>query len=238
MKRLFLTAAVLAALTGCAQSVPQKADKANKAAAVSVERTVFPAPSVDGLPAGQYVTDPAHSSLTFKVNHQGFSHYTARFDDFKATLTLDPAHPEAAALSVTIVPASLGLNAPPKGFHDELMGKMFFDAKTYPGISFKSTKVVKTGEFTAKVTGDLTLHGVTKPVALDVTFNGGYPGLAGLDPNARIGFSAKGLLQRSDFGMGYGVPAAGSRLGVSDDVEFEVQTEMQGPDLKPESAKS
>jgi len=235
VKYVFLIAAAILALSACSKP---PATPASEVATADVARTVFPRASIEGLPAGEYVTDAVHSSLTFKVNHQGFSHYTARFDDFKATLTLDPAHPEAAALSVTIVPASLGLNAPPKGFHDELMGKMFFDAKTYPGISFKSTKVVKTGEFTAKVTGDLTLHGVTKPVALDVTFNGGYPGLAGLDPNARIGFSAKGLLQRSDFGMGYGVPAAGSRLGVSDDVEFEVQTEMQGPDLKPESAKS
>lgn len=237
MKRLFLTAAVLAALTGCAQSVPQKADKANKAAAVSVERTVFPAPSVDGLRAGQYVTDPAHSSLTFKVNHLGFSHFTARFFTFKGVLDLDPAHPEAARLDVTIDPRSLTLNDPPKGFHEEMMGAMFFDAKAYPVMAFKSTKVEKTGDFTARVTGDLTLHGVTRPIVMEVTFNGGYPGIAKLDPNARIGFSARGLLKRSDFGMGMGVPAAGSRLGVSDDVEFEVETEMQGPELKSAGAK-
>lgn len=236
MRHLLLAAVACAALGAC--SKPPATPVATSAAAPAADRTAFPAASIDGLPAGEYVTDTAHSSLSFKVNHLGFSHYTARFAAFKATLNLDPAHPEAATLKAVIEPASLAINDPPKGFHDELMGKSFFDAKTFPGMSFTSTKIEKTGDFTAKVTGDLTLHGVTKPVVMDVTFNGGYPGLAGMDPHARIGFSATGVLKRSDFGMGYGVPAAGSRLGVSDDVEFAIETEMQGPELKATGGKS
>jgi polyisoprenoid-binding protein YceI len=212
-----------------AQKTEQKpADSAPVSASVA-------APSVADLPAGDYKTDPFHTSLTFTVNHLSFSHYTARFGNIDARLKLDPAHPETAALTVAIDPQSLELNSPPKGFHDELMGKMFFDAAAFPKITYTSTKIAMTGANTANVTGDLTLHGVTQPVTLAVTFNGGYPGLAGLDPNARIGFSAKGTLRRSLFGMGYGIPAPGTTMGVSDEVDFTIETEMTGPALKSES---
>lgn len=82
-----------------------------------------------------------------------------------------------------------------------------------------------TGRNTARVTGDLTLHGVTRPVVLETSFNGGYaPGA--IDPmGARIGFSAHGFLRRSDFGMGYGVPAKGTNMGVGDRVEILIETE-------------
>ncbi|MEI9903557.1 MAG: YceI family protein [Asticcacaulis sp.] len=134
------------------------------------------------------------------------------------------------SVTATIDPQSLALNTPPKGFHDELMDKSFFDARTYPAITFTSTKVEMTGATTAKVTGDLTLHGSTHPVTLDATFNGGYPGMD-MDPQARIGFSLSGQLNRSDFGMGYGIPAPGSNLGVGDAVSFQIETEMLGPKL-------
>ncbi len=227
MKRLLI---LCTALSLCACTPPQKADQPVTASASASASTS--APSVANIPAGDYKTDPAHTSLTFTVNHLSYSHYTARFGDIDAHLKFDPAHPEAGALTVTIDPKSLELNAPPKGFHDELMGKMFFDAATFPKITYTSTRIDITGANTANVTGELTLHGVTQPVALVVTFNGGYPGLAGLDPNARIGFSAKGTLKRSQFGMGYGIPAPGTTMGVGDDVDFTIETEMTGPALK------
>jgi len=230
MKRLLITCTALSLcalnLGGC---TPAK--KTNQPATASAS-TTSAAPSVANIPAGDYKTDPAHTSLTFSVNHLSYSHYTARLTDIDARLKLDPAHPEMAALTVTIDPKSLDLNNPPKGFHEELMGKSFFDAAAFPKITFASTKIDMTGANTANVTGDLTLHGVTRPVSLAVTFNGGYPGLAGLDPNARIGFSAKGTLKRSQFGMGYGVPAPGTTMGVGDDVDFTIETEMTGPALK------
>lgn len=232
MKRLLITctAVGLCALNlgGC---TPAK--KADTSAPASAPASAA-APSVADIPAGDYRTDPAHTSLSFSVNHLSYSHYTARFTDIDARLKLDPAHPETAALTVAIDPKSLDLNNPPKGFHDELMGKMFFDAASFPKITFTSTRIAMTGADTANVTGDLTLHGVTQPVTLAVTFNGGYPGLAGLDPNARIGFSAKGTLRRSQFGMGYGIPAPGTTMGVGDDVDFTIETEMTGPALKSE----
>jgi len=186
----------------------------------------------EALPAGEYTLDKPHASLTFTVSHMGFSHYTARFTSFDAHMTLDPAHPEKVKLTATIDPLSLALNAPPAGFHDELTGKDWLDAKLTPQWTFKSTKVVKTGPKTARVTGDFTMHGVTKPVTLDVTFNGGYRGLPGYDPHARIGFSAHGVLKRSDFGIKNGIPAPGSNLGVSDEVIFAIESEFTGPALK------
>ncbi|CAN5444608.1 hypothetical protein BH10PSE4_BH10PSE4_28110 [soil metagenome] len=98
----------------------------------------------------------------------------------------------------------------------------------YPAITFRSTQVVVTGPNTAKITGDLTLHGVTKPVVLEASFNGGYAGFE-MDPHARVGFSAHGVFKRSDFGMGFGVPAPGSTMGVGDEVDVRIETEFSGP---------
>jgi polyisoprenoid-binding protein YceI len=129
-------------------------------------------------------------------------------------------------VEATIDPTSLELNTPPAGFHAHLMGKGWFEAANFPQITFRSTKVEPTGPQTAKVTGDLTLHGVSKPVVLDVTYNGGYPPNS-FDPGgARIGFSAHGMVKRSAFGISTGIPAPGSQMGVSDDVEIAIETEF------------
>jgi polyisoprenoid-binding protein YceI len=194
-----------------------------------------PAAPAPKPPAGVYTIDKPHTSVTFRVSHLGFSHYTARFATVDGKLKFDPDHPAAMSVEATIDPQSLALNAPPAGFHDQLMGKSFFDAAKFPAITFKSTKVQLTGGNTAMVTGDFTLHGVTKPVTLDVTYNGGYPPNA-IDPGgARIGFSAHGVLKRSAFGMGYGVPAPGSNMGVGDDVEVMIESEFS--DGKPPAKK-
>ena len=224
MKAYLLLGAAALCLSACAKPATQTE------AAQATSSSASAAPSVAGIPAGDYVTDPAHTSLTFELSHMGYSHYTSRFATVEAHLKLDPAHPDQASVTAIIDPQSLALNTPPKGFHDQLMGASFFDAKTYPSITFASTKVEVTGANTAKVIGNLTLHGVTKPVTLDATFNGGYPGMD-LDPHARIGFSLSGQLNRSDFGMGFGIPAAGSNMGVGDAVSFQIETEMSGPPL-------
>ena len=115
---------------------------------------------------------------------------------------------------------------------DIMRGADFLDAARYPEISFRSTLLERTGPNTARVTGELTLHGVTRPVALDVRFNGGYAGME-LDPNARVGFSARGVFNRSDFGMAYGIPPEGSNMGVGDAVEVIIETEFSGPAWAP-----
>jgi polyisoprenoid-binding protein YceI len=200
--------------------------------AVAAAPAAKPAPQP---PAGLYSIDKPHTSVTFRVSHMGFSRYTARFGDVDGKLKFDPAHPAAMSVEATIEANSLALNAPPAGFHDQLMGKSFFDAAKFPAITFKSTQVQLTGPHAAKVTGNLTLHGVTRPLTLDVTYNGGYPPNA-MDPGgARVGFSAHGVFKRSAFGMGFGVPAAGSNMGVGDDVEVMIEAEFS--DGKPPARK-
>ena len=216
MKPYLLTCAVLA-LAACSEK-PAPAPPAQKAAEAA------PAAPKSTAPAGAYTLDPSHASVTFKVKHLGFSNYTAGFDKIAGKLTFDPANPAAMAVEATIDVNSLDLNTPPAGFHDELMSAMFFESAKFPTITFKSTKVEVTGADTAKVTGDLTLHGVTKPVTLDTTFNGGWA--ANAFDGARAGFSAHTVLKRSDFGMTSGIPAPGTSMGVSDEVEVSIEAEF------------
>ena len=210
------------ALVACA---PPAAKKAEAPAAPAAEK-----PAAPQVPAGDYRLDKSHASLTFTVNHLGFSHYTAQFTAFDAKLKFDPANPAAATLEASIDPRSLDLPAPPAGFKAELTGPSWLDAAKYPAITFRATKVEVTGANTARITGDFTLHGVTRPVVLEATFNGGYAGHP-MDPHARIGFSAHGTFKRSEFGIGYGVPAPGTTMGVSDAVEVSIETEFSGPPL-------
>lgn len=185
-------------------------------------------PLVASLPAGQYTLDKAHSTLLFKVSHLGFSEYTGRFETFDATLDLDPMSPSAATLQVSIDPASIAVPAPPEGFLDSLRSDRWLEVARYPQMSFKSVRVELTTRDTAKVLGDFTLHGVTRPVLLNVKFNGGYPNHP-MDPRARIGFSATTKFNRSDFGLGYGVPQSGSKAGVGDEVDVIIEAEFNGP---------
>ena len=215
-------------------SCSQKSDSALMTAPVAAPAaeapTAAPPPSIEGLPAGAYKLDPAHASLVFTVNHLGFSHYTGQFTRFSAEMTLDPANPAAAQLTATIDPASLSIPSPPEGFVAELTGDKWINAAAFPQMIFKSTGVALTGPNTADVTGDFTLRGVTKPVTLAMTFNGGYAGHA-QDPHARVGFSATGVLKRSDYGIDFGIPAPGSTMGVSDEVTIAIETEFTGPPL-------
>lgn len=189
-----------------------------------------PQSAMPPVPAGEYSVDRAHTTLIFRLNHLGFSNYTAQFTKVDATLKFDPHNPETSSISASVDPRSLLLPTPPVGFLDQLLGKDWLDTVTFPRIAFRSTKVQRTGENTARITGELSLHGVTKPIMLDATYNGGYAGHP-MDPHARIGFSAHGSFKRSDFGIAYGIPAPGTTMGVGDVVEVAVETEMSGPPL-------
>ncbi|KRA62332.1 hypothetical protein ASD79_22305 [Caulobacter sp. Root655] len=221
-----MLAGALSALAACSPPAAKKAE----APAAPAPAAAPAAPATPQVPAGDYKLDKAHASLVFKVNHLGFSHYTARFADFDASLKFDPANPAASSIEATIDPRSLDLPAPPAGFKTDLTGPQWLDAAKYPAITFRSTKVEVTGANTAKITGDFTLHGVTKPVTLEAAFNGGYAGHP-MDPHARIGFSAHGMFKRSEFGMGFGVPAPGTTMGVSDEVDVAIEAEFSGPPL-------
>ena len=178
--------------------------------------------------AGTYQLEQAHTRVLFKVNHLGFSTYIAPFTGVEATLAFDPANPEAMAVTATIAADSVETLYPDPAldFNAVIEGPEFLDAARFPQINFTSTSVALTGPNTADVTGDLTLHGVTRPITLAVAYNGGW-GAMPMDPaGARIGFSATGSLNRSDFGIGYGLPAPGTTMGVWDEVKIEIETEF------------
>jgi polyisoprenoid-binding protein YceI len=118
----------------------------------------------------------------------------------------------------------------PDGFMDQLAGTRFLEAARFPEMAYRSTKIERTGAKTLRISGDLTLHGVTRPVTLNATYNGGYAGHP-MDPHARVGFSAQGTLKRSDFGIGFGIPAPGTTMGVSDEVNVIIEAEFTGPPL-------
>ncbi|MEJ0024156.1 MAG: YceI family protein [Alphaproteobacteria bacterium] len=221
MKRVFLIAA-LASVSACSPPAPKTVELPTSVHASA-------APLIPDVPAGDYKTDKAHTSLTFHLSHMGFSNYTAQFSKLDASMTLDPKNPTTATLTATVDPASLELTAPPKGFVAELMtGPNWLDAKKFPEIKFVATGITMTAPDSAEIVGNLTLHGVTKPITLNAKFNGGYAGNM-YDPHARIGFSANGVFKRSDFGITTGIPAPGTNMGVFDDVNVAIETEFSGP---------
>jgi len=192
-----------------------------------------PAPAV---PKGVYTIDKAHTSLIFRVNHMGFSTFTGRFTRLDAKLDTDPSKLTASKLDVSIDPTSIETDNAPDGFLAMLSGKDWLDAQDYPLMTYRSTKVEQLDAKTVLINGELTLHGVTKPVVLEAKYNGGYAGHP-MDPHARIGFSATGKFKRSEFGVTIGIPAPGA-FGVSDEVEIVLETELSGPPLAAAVAKN
>ena len=168
------------------------------------------------LPAGAYVLDKSHASLTAKLSHMGFSNYTLRFTKFDAGFSYDPKAPQASKITVTVDPASLETGAP--SFNKELIGDGWLEAGKYPTITFVSTSVDVGDGVHGKVAGDLTFHGVTKPVVLDVAFNGVGAGLA--PGSTRTGFSATTTIKRTDFGVSKYAPLVGDDVTLAIEVEF------------------
>ena len=167
--------------------------------------------------AGTYVTDPGHTKITWSLTHFGFSTYVGQFSKVAATLKLDPKAPQSADLQVTIDTASVGTLNPALDTH--LKAPDFLDVAKFPQATFKSTAVKVTGDRTADVTGDLTLHGVTKPVTLQVTFIQG--GQNPLDKKYSLGFQAKTVIKRSEFGVKAYSPAVGEEVTLQIDTELK-----------------
>jgi polyisoprenoid-binding protein YceI len=170
--------------------------------------------------AGTYTVDPHHTQILFEVNHLGFNDYFGIFGSPTGTLTLDPAKPSAAKVEISI-PLS-GLVTTSTALNEHLMKPEFFDSAKFANATFKSTAVVigKDGD-EAKITGDLTIKGITKSVVLDAEFEG-----AGIMPNPAgkqqtIGFSAETKIKRSDFGVSYGIPLVPDEVPLKITVAFE-----------------
>jgi len=193
-----------------------------------------PPASMAPVPAGAYTLEKSHATLIFKINHLGFSNYTARFKKFDAELQFDPAKLAASQLTATIDARSLETDFPyPEqvDFNKELQNKDWLNTAQFPDMKYVSKSIEVAGKNAMRIHGDLTLRGITKPVVLETTYNGGYAGHP-MDPHARIGFSAQGKLKRSDFGIVYGIPAPGTTMGVGDDVSVILELEFSGPPLK------
>ena len=191
-----------------------------------------PAVSTAPVPAGSYVIDKAHTSLIFKLSHLGFSTYTGRFTRLDAKLQFNPSHIANSRVEVNIDPRSIEADNAPAEFLQTLAGKDWLDADQFPKMTFVSKSVVPTGTQTFRIRGELTLHGVSKPVTLEGRYNGGYAGHT-YEPNARVGFSAQVSFRRSDFGVSMGILATGSTFGVGDGVSVVLETEFTGPTLGP-----
>lgn len=160
--------------------------------------------------AGRYVVEPVHTRLQFSLSHMGVTHWYGDLTGASGSLSLDPKSPTTARVDVTLPVASVATtNAK---LDEELRGAQWLDATAYPTIRFVSTRVVRTGKRGATITGDLTFHGVTKPVTLNAVFNA-----AGADPIAKaytVGFDATTTIRRSDFGVKTYVPLIGDTVDI------------------------
>jgi polyisoprenoid-binding protein YceI len=156
-------------------------------------------PSKDPLkaPAGVYQVERPHSQVLFALTHIGLTEYYGRFDRVSGTLTFDPAAPEKSSVSIAIDMSSV--DTPSTGLVRELLSSDVFDARTFPFATFKSTAITRTGADTGRIDGELKLHGVTKPVTLDVVFNGVEANPIGT--TQVMGFHATTTLKRTDFGI-------------------------------------
>jgi polyisoprenoid-binding protein YceI len=186
------------------------------AGAASAGPAATPLANAQALPAGSYALDKSHAKLLWSVDHMGFSDYYGRFDAFDATLTLDPKAPAKSALTVTIDTASVDSDI--VALDDTLKGPQWLDAAKFPTATFRSTAVTPAGPGRARVAGLLTLHGVTKPVTLDVRLHG-----AGMNPLAKaqtIGFDATATIRRSEFGVATFLPAIADAVTLTISAEF------------------
>lgn len=177
--------------------------------------------SVDA-PSGSYVNDATHTSVHWKLNHMGLSAYTAGFSQTSIALEFDADNIENSTVSATIPVSSVDTGYPgmDKSFDEEIASDLIMNAAAYPNIEFTSTKLTQTSPTTADIVGDLTMHGVTKPVTLKATYNGSMAEHPFVKVPA-IGFKATTTIDRIDFGIDFL-----SGMGVGDVVDITIQTEF------------
>lgn len=164
--------------------------------------------------AGTYMVDPGHSQVAFTVNHLGFSTYHGIFGDVTGSMSIDPKAPAKAKVSIDI--PIKGIATTSVKLNEHLLGPDFFDAAKHPTAHFESTSIRASGK-SARISGNLTIKGVTKPVVLDAVFVG-----AGTMMGKRtVGFDATTTIKRSDFGVSYGIPLVPDAVPLQISVAFE-----------------
>jgi polyisoprenoid-binding protein YceI len=223
--RCLIVAASAFALFGVAvaQQAPQdvRASPGTAVVAPGVRHTRL---ELDELPPGMYDIATKETLVRYGVDHFGFSEYWGTFPGATGTLMFDPKSLGATKLDVK-VPIVL-VETTNRELNGELFSDEFFDAENYPWMSFTSTQVVRTGQKSFKVTGDLTMHNVSKSISLDVTFHG-----AGNDPfsgkGVIVGFDVKGMVKRSDFGLGKYVPIVSDETTITISAAFRKRASDQ-----------
>lgn len=166
--------------------------------------------------ADLYQFDPYHTSITWSANHFGFSTVSGKFIGAEGKISIDEKNPKNSSLAVIINIDSLHTGI--AKFDQHLRSKDFFDMENYPTAKFVSTSIVTKGKDRAIVMGDLTLHGVTKPVSLEMKLNKNGVGM--MSQKKTLGFSGTTKIKRSDFGMEYALP------GVSDMIDLHIESEI------------
>ncbi|HEY4931537.1 MAG TPA: YceI family protein [Terriglobales bacterium] len=160
--------------------------------------------------------DPNHTAAQFSVRHMGISTVRGAFTKVSGTAQYDPSNPSKTSVDATIEAASVDTRVSMRD--DDLRSDHYFDVAKYPTITFKSKSVEAAGAGKLKITGDLTIHGTTKQVVLDVD----GPSAAANDPrgNAHVGASASTTIKRTDFGVGGANPMVGDDITITIDVEL------------------
>lgn len=184
--------------------------------------------------ADTYMLDKNHTEVRYSWNHLGVSRQSGSFTDVQGTVTFDQAAPQATVADITIAIGSISTGVPEL---DTVLARSgdFFDLGRFPKATFRSTLVELTGDKTARMTGDLTINGITRPVTLDVTWNfsGDHP-LGSINPIYTgiyvSGFSATTQLLRSDWGLTRSIPY------ISDEIQITIETEMHRQAVSPVEA--
>ncbi len=183
--------------------------------------------------ASEWEVDSVHSSVEFSVKHMMVSTAKGRFDKVTGTLNLDDKNPTKSTVEIAIDPTSIDTHEAKRDGH--LKSPDFFDVAKYPTVTFKSTKIEKAGKAKFKVTGDLNMHGVTKPVTLMV--EGPSPKMKNMMGSYSSGVSATGKINRKEWGLTWNKPleAAGGVL-VGDDVNLDINLELLSKPEAPAAA--
>ena len=174
---------------------------------------------------GRWVIDPAHTSLAFEARHAVVTRMRGRFRTLAGSFTIAD-RPEDSSVEVTIDAASIDTNHPVADEH--LRGEHYLDVATHPHLTFRSTSVDHVGGDRWRVTGDLTIVGVTRPIILDATLNGVVPMSYG--PKAKLGFTATGSFDRRDYGMEFNIPLPTGGVVVGNEVRLTLDVEADLPD--------
>jgi len=229
-RKFFLSVTALLAIAACGQSANgQASDDQGASSDVSDEdnsdadntvRNDAVQPVSEAI-SGEYTTDPGHRYISFSYLHQGLSRPVLRWRNWEGVLNWNAENMEASSVRVTI-----DVNAIDSGvdeYDDHLRSDDFFDAANHGEITFVSTALSRVSEYAGTMTGDLTIKGTTKPVTLDVKLNKGF--LDERNGVYKLGFSAKGMVKRSDFGVDLYVPFVGDEVDIVIEAEFLMAAE-------------